>query len=138
MATYLIGALEFLTFPYPAEAFRRNMTEIEVRAGVDDQSIWVNGMRGRPMDILAVRDFDTLENAALGIEECFALIGTSVEITWADVTFPRLFDILDCRPGNENGGIRRIIGGVGGVEGTSTAMLEVVFTIIESSEAVPP
>lgn len=136
--SYSIGSITFLTFPYPSEAFARNQTEIEMRAGVDYHSTWVTGERGRPMQILAMADVADWSAGQTLITNAFAQIGTAVQITHNGGQGANLYDVLDVQPGNQNGGISPLVLGVGGLSGTSGAIVELIYTIIETGEAVTP
>lgn len=137
MAEYSIGEIQFFTFPYPGDAITRPMTEIEVRAGVDYHSTWVTGTVGRPMQILCLVDVTDLAAGIALIEAANAMIGTAQQVTWNDAQFDKLFDILDVQPGNDNGGIKPIALGVGGIEGASGAIVELIVTLIGTNEDLP-
>lgn len=137
--SHTIGGIAFIDFSDPTGALKRRMTELETRAGVAGHSIWINGERGEPTKIRAVVDVADVAAGIAKMQEIYDLIGTAVEIVWANFEFPNLFDVQRVDPlvqGDANG-VQVIALGVGGTQGTSGAFVACELTIIETDEEVP-
>ena len=95
--------------------------EIERRAGVDGQAVWLTGIYGTEQIVRTFVDCPHVV-AADNLRQCyFNSIGSVLPLKWANI--PRQFRVLvlDVMPVED--GIRGIVQGIGGINGSSYATL---------------
>lgn len=137
--SFSIGGIAFVEFSDPTGALKRRMAELETRSGVPYHSLWIHSERGQETPL---RAFVDVADAAAGVsklQELYDLVGTAVAIVWAGVEFPNLFDVVRVEPlsQGEINGVQVIAIGVGGTQGTSSAVVRAEITVIETDEPVP-
>jgi len=122
-----IGQFEFIRMSEPPKP-RTPTYQVERRAGVDGQAVWLAGIYSEEQIIRTFVDCPDLIAADNLRQYYFDAIGSRVPISWANI--PRQYNvfILDVMPVED--GIRGIVQGVGGRNGSSKATLTVDWKLL--------
>lgn len=126
--SFSIGDFDFVSLtPMLADSHQR--IAIEARPGIDGFALWQTGKRGEPQQLMSFRDAPNLSVAQQLYRAYLTLIGgEAVQLRFAGITAAQKVDVLDVRPAPE--GVKRILAGFGGLEGTSFAICTCVWTVL--------
>jgi len=98
----------------------------EERPGVDGETLWATGARGRPFSLVTFADFSDLDEAETFSRAYQAFVGSDpVSIIYAGIEQPYQVVALNAVPLE----LKRILGGLGGLSVTSTAILRAGWTL---------
>lgn len=129
--SFSLGSFTFIDMsPMPELIGQQVMTES--RPGVAGHNLWLTGARGNPQTITTWRDCINLADAITAMTNYRAAIGSRLAIVWNGNALPRYYDVLNVGPET----VERTIGGVGGVLGTSGALLIAQWQLIVTDVAV--
>lgn len=131
--SYSIGLFNFIDFNYPQRGSQG--VHVDIRPGVEGQGIWLTGVRGRPINVTTFRDSIDVSDAANTIFNYQAIIGSSVNVTWAGLDLPFQFDVLNVEPVGPRGGAHATVLGIGGILGVSNALAVANWTLMENKNA---
>lgn len=125
MSTFSIGSFNFIDMSeFPPST--RESVEVETRAGVNGHSLWLTGKRGMPFSVRTIVDVATVTAGGLLMAQYEAVVGSQATVVYAGVPFNKTFDVLNVAP-VEN---RKILLGIGGVSGTSGALLVADWSLV--------
>ena len=122
MTEFRLGEFEFVSL---SRALSRPMQTIEreVRPGADGVTLWRTGKRGQPFVLMSFVDCSTVEAALALLKQYEQLVGDDpVTAKWAGQEVDELLVFVHNVVPDEQG-LRAILLGIGGKEGTSHAFL---------------
>ncbi len=125
---YSIGSFNFISMNILPVA-NRDHVQIESRVGVDGHWIWSTGTRGQIMSVQTVVDLANIADAISLFNQYESAIGDSLSVQFAGAVFTSPYDVLDVRPETE--GTRQVLVGIGGLLGTSNAVLVANWQLIQ-------
>lgn len=123
MATCSFGALDFVSME-PRPAAPQQQVALESKAGVAGHGAFLTGVRGRTQTVTTVRDVTSWANALTLCGTYEAAVGTVFAVTFAGTSlgFNALILGVECMP-------EKIVAGVGGIGGSSAAIVTAKWTI---------
>ena len=128
-------SMRFEIGPFPFISLSRAISrpfeqiEREVRPGIAGTSFWRTGQRGEPFALRSVVDCPDVPSALTTLAAYERLVGQDpVGVTWADVALAGLLVmVLGVMP--DEGGVHTVLQGVGGLLGSSNALLRAVWLV---------
>jgi hypothetical protein len=132
--THSIGAFTFVTLAGDPSPLKQQ-TLVLARPGVDGVAVWLLGTRGEKFTLRSAVDAGSFSDARGLFTQYKALIGGDpVKLVWnglkmEDETFAVI--VLDVRPVS----IRRILGGVGGLNAPSQGWCECDWDLVAVEQA---
>lgn len=134
LPVHSIGEEVFLSMSRPP-AGPKDQKEVEARAGVAGVDVWGTGVRGEPFQVRTVVDCTDLADAETKFRAYEALTQSLelLPIVWCDQEYD--FSVLVLNVDVVDGGMRKVLGGVGGVAPNGGALLTCVWDLIA---IVPP
>lgn len=131
MPTNSIDSINFVDISPMPELIGQN-TLVESRPGVDGHNLWLTGSRGQGQTVTTFADMTNIAAGVAAMTAYKALVGSRVAIVWADQALPKKYDILNVQLIE----LKATVGGVGGLNGTSSAVLVASWTIMVTDEAI--
>ncbi|NJO56293.1 MAG: hypothetical protein HC834_08060 [Rhodospirillales bacterium] len=125
-----LGPFSFLRLSMPPLP-PMEATEVERRAGVDGQTVYLLGKHGQEFSAHSFVDCDNL-TAALQLRDAYmAKIGNIYPIRWGEIIFPYQVQILAVT--TEERSVRRLLNCVGGVSSGKGAFLQATWQLLPLS-----
>ena len=123
MPASAFGVYDFLVMEQRPAAPAQKI-QLESRAGVAGNAAWSTGVRSEPQQISTIRDVATYSDAVNLCASYEGIVGTVVTIIYGGVAllYSALILSVDAQP-------EAIVGGVGGIAGSSRALVRARWTI---------
>lgn len=120
-----IGSHTFINISGVPTAPQQNIV-LESQAGVQGVTAWLTGLVGQKSSFQTVRDCTSLGDALSILAQYQALPGLGPQqIRFGQATLPFYIKVLDVQPVE----VKQLVAGVGGVLGTSAAILRAKWTV---------
>ena len=131
MTRFSIGLFDFIDLSRPPSGPKFEL-EREVRPGVEGVTFWSLGRRSAPYTLTSVRDCEDISEALNTLAAYQGAVGSGpLALVWAGVPQGQVI-VHDVEP--LDGGAQATLLAIGGVLGTSRAILRCAWTL----EYVPP